>query len=152
MGGVCSFWIAFKMAPWPVHSIVFRVCVCLCVIVLVSRGQSVHWRPATDSMGLDSGLSEPAVISAITVEIVANSRVELTDVKIYLEANHAANRGAGIPATETAWLPSPQLKPFMGNISALPLTVHLRLCWAFLLDLWVPNPVWTTLQFPVPNF
>lgn len=99
------------------------------VIVLVSPGQSVHWRPATDCVGFDSGLSEPAVISAITVEIVANSRVELTDVKIYLEANHAANRGTGIPATETGWLPALQLKPFMGNISALPLTVHLRQCF-----------------------
>lgn len=101
----------------------------------VSRGQSVRWRPATDSMGLEQGLSEPAVISAVTVEIVANCRVELTDVKIYLEANHAANRGTGIPATETAWPPSLRLQPFMGNISALPLTVHLRLCFgALLLD------------------
>lgn len=80
---------------------------------------------ATDSVGLQSGLSEPAVISAVAVEIVANCRVELTDVKIYLEANHASNRGTRIPAAETAWPPSLQLKPFMGNISALPLTVQL---------------------------
>lgn len=87
----------------------------------------MHWRLARDSMGLESGLSEPAVISAVTVEIVANSRVELPDVKIYLEANHAANRGTGIPATGTAWPPSLQLKPFMGNSSALPLTARLQL-------------------------
>lgn len=89
----------------------------MCVIVPVSCGQSVHWCPARDDMGSESGLSEPAVISAVTAEIVANSGVKLTDVKIYLEANHAANRGTGIPATGTAWLPSLQLKPFMGNIS-----------------------------------
>lgn len=65
----------------------------------------MRWRPSTDSVGLHSGLSEPAVVSAVTVVIVANSQVVLTDVKIYLEANHAANRGTGIPATETAWLP-----------------------------------------------
>lgn len=67
----------------------------------------MHWRPATDSMGLESGLSEPAVISAVTVEIVANSRVELTDVKIYLEANHAANRGTGIPEQKLPGLSRP---------------------------------------------
>lgn len=37
-------------------------------IALVSCGQSVCWRSASDSMGLEFSLSEPAVISAITVE------------------------------------------------------------------------------------
>lgn len=68
----------------------------------------------TDGMGLQSGLSEPAVISAVTMEIAANCRVELTDVKIYLEGNHAANRGTGIEA-ETAWSPLTPVKTIHGK-------------------------------------
>lgn len=121
-GRVCSLWIAAEMAPWSLHGHV----VPLWVFVPMSlHWKSVHWRMATDSMGLESFLSEPAVISAITGEIVESYRVELTVVKIHLETNHAANRGTGIPAAATAWLPSLRLQPFMGNISALPLTVHL---------------------------
>lgn len=92
MGGVCSFQIAFKMAPWLYHGVILSVCVCVIVLVSSHRQHGVRL----------GSVSELTVISVVTVEIVANSRVELTDVKIYLEANHAANRGTGTPATQTA--------------------------------------------------
>lgn len=58
----------------------------------------VHGR---HSMRFEPGLSEPAVVSVVAVEIVTNCPAELTDVKIYLVANHAANRSTGLSAAET---------------------------------------------------
>lgn len=57
----------------------------------------VHGR---HSMRFEPGLSEPAVVSVVAVEIVTNCPAELTDVKIYLDANHAANRSTGLPAAK----------------------------------------------------
>lgn len=98
---------------------------------------------ATASMGLEPGLSEPAVISAVTVEIVANCRVKLTDVKIYLEANHAANRGTGIPAADAALAPVKAIHgKHFSSATRSSFVVSERCSWIN-----VRSPVWATLVF-----
>lgn len=67
-----------------------------CVRVIVPVSQSVHWRPATRQRGVRVGSVRTRCHFRRHRGDLANSRVELTDVKIYLEANHAANRGTGI--------------------------------------------------------
>lgn len=84
--------------------------------MLVSCVQYSHWLSATFSMGLWLNLSKPTVISAITLESCCKRQVELTDVKIYLEVNHAANAGPEIPARKSARPHQLQRKPFVGNI------------------------------------
>lgn len=87
MGLGCTFGIAFEMDPRPAHGMIFfptHVHVIRRVIWALVHGRH--------SMGFEPGLSEPAVVSTVTVE--------LTDVKIYLDANHAANRSTGLPAAE----------------------------------------------------
>lgn len=58
----------------------------------------VHSHLSTVGGGSEPGLPEPAVISAVSAHIVTKCPVELTDVKIHLDANHAANRSTGLPA------------------------------------------------------
>lgn len=96
MGLPCTFGIAFEMDPRPAHGMIFFFFTHMRVISRVIWALA-HGR---HSMGFELGLSEPAVVSAVAVEIVTSCPAELTDVEIYLDANHAANRSTGLPATE----------------------------------------------------
>lgn len=95
MGLPCTFGIAFEMDP--AHGMIFFFFLMHVHVIRRVIWALVHGR---HSMGFELGLSEPAVVSAVTVEIVTNCPAELTDVKIYLDANHAANRSTGLPAAE----------------------------------------------------
>lgn len=101
------------MAQQPVHQISllsdFFFFVCVHVIALGNR--RAGGRPRT-ARGQRRGLSQPAAISAVAVEIVANCRAEPTDVKIYLEGSHAANRGDGVAAARP---PPAHINTFTGN-------------------------------------
>lgn len=83
---------------WPLVQLLgdFFVVVILHVLVIWALVHS-H-RSTVGRGGSEPGLPEPAVISAVSAHIVTKCPVELTDVKIHLDANHAANRSAGLPA------------------------------------------------------
>lgn len=97
MGLPCTFGIAFEMDPRPAHGMIFFFSFTHVRVISRVIWALVHGR---HSMGFEPGLSEPTVVSIVTVEIVTNCPAELTDVKIYLDTNHAANRSTELPAAE----------------------------------------------------
>lgn len=88
---VCKKWIigeVFLAIHHEAYFHAYRLCVCWCH----KDNLCIGVQPQTHT-GLQLAFWEPAIVSLVTVEIVANSWVELTDVKIHSEANHAAHRG-----------------------------------------------------------
>lgn len=94
MTPACTFAIAFEMASCPAVGDFFFFFVIMHVWVIWALVHSHH----STAGGSEPGLPEPAVISIVSAHIVTKRPVELTDVKIHLDANHAANRSSGLPA------------------------------------------------------
>lgn len=124
MDVVC--WMAFETTQRSVHGVILPVRACLlCTFLCQWHVHSLcTGTPPQTARGYSWICQNLLSFPPSPRRVVANRQVEMTDVKIYLEANHATNRGAEIPARFSAWPPSLQSKPFMGDISGLPLTAH----------------------------